>query len=99
MLRQELFGPLPEQFKSQFGFPLRPKQFEFQFVFPLRPKQFEPQLGAPDMGAKQEDRGGAEGFTHKSTPLGHRSGIFRREKKGNTYATSTHFYCFFTEPV
>ena len=70
MLRQELFGPLPEQFKSQFGFPLRPKQFEFQFVFPLRPKQFEsqfvfplrpkqvePQLGALDTEAKQEDGG------------------------------------------
>ena len=26
-------------------------------------------------------------------PLGHKSGIFRREKKGNTYATSTHFPC------
>ena len=29
----------------------------------------------------------------KSIPLGHKSGIFRREKKGNTYATSTHFPC------
>ena len=35
-----------------------------------------------------------EGFTPKSTPLGHKSGIFRREKKGNTYATSTHFPYF-----
>ena len=63
-------------------------------MFPLRPKQFESQLGAPDTGAKWEDRGGAEGFTPKSTPLGHKSGIFRREKKGNTYATFTHFPCF-----
>ena len=38
--------------------------------------------------------GGAEGFTPKSIPLGHKSGIFRREKRGNTYATSTHFPCF-----
>ena len=36
---------------------------------------------------------GAEGFTPKSIPLGHKSGIFRREKKGNTYAISTHFPC------
>ena len=36
---------------------------------------------------------GAEGFTPKSIPLGHKSGIFRKEKKGNTYATSTHFPC------
>ena len=36
---------------------------------------------------------GAEGFTPKSISLGHKSGIFRREKKGNTYATSTHFPC------
>ena len=36
---------------------------------------------------------GAEGFTPKSIPLGHKSGIFHREKKGNTYATSTHFPC------
>ena len=35
-----------------------------------------------------------DGFTPKSTPLGHKSGIFHREKKGNTYATSTHFPCF-----
>ena len=37
---------------------------------------------------------GAEGVTLKSIPLGHKSGIFSREKKGNTYATSTHFPCF-----
>ena len=36
---------------------------------------------------------GAEDFTPKSIPLGHKSGIFRREKRGNTYATSTHFPC------
>ena len=36
---------------------------------------------------------GAEAFTPKSIPLGHKSGIFRREKKGNTYATSTYFPC------
>ena len=37
---------------------------------------------------------GTEGVTPKSIPLGHKSGIFHREKKGNTYATSTHFPCF-----
>ena len=37
---------------------------------------------------------GAEGVTPKSIPLAHKSGIFHREKKGNTYATSTHFPCF-----
>ena len=37
---------------------------------------------------------GGAGFTPKSTPLGHKSGIFHREKEGNTYATSTHFPCF-----
>ena len=37
---------------------------------------------------------GAEGVTLKSIPLGHKSGIFCREKKGNTYATSAHFPCF-----
>ena len=36
---------------------------------------------------------GAEGFKPKSIPLRHKSGIFHREKKGNTYATSTHFPC------
>ena len=29
----------------------------------------------------------------KSIPLGQKSGIFHTEKKGNTYATSTHFPC------
>ena len=37
---------------------------------------------------------GAEGFTPKSMPLEPKSGIFRREEKGNTYATSAHFPCF-----
>ena len=37
--------------------------------------------------------GRAEGFTPSSIPLGPKSGIFSRAKKGNTYATSTHFPC------
>ena len=45
-------------------------------------------------GSKVGGQGGAEGFTPKSIPLGHKSGMFHREKKGNTYATSTHFPCF-----
>ena len=51
-----------------------------------------PSLESQD-GGKVRGQEGAEGFTPKSIPLGHKSGIFRREKKGNTYATSTHFPC------
>ena len=47
----------------------------------------------PRYGDKVRGQEGAEGFTPKSIPLGHKSGIFHREKKGNTYATSTHFPC------
>ena len=36
----------------------------------------------------------AEGVTLKPIPSGHKSDIFCRENKGNTYATSTHFPCF-----
>ena len=36
----------------------------------------------------------AEVFTPKSVPLGHKSGMSHRDKKGNTSATSTHFSCF-----
>ena len=48
---------------------------------------------SPRYGGEVRGQEGAEGFTPKSIPLGHKSGIFRREKKGNTYATSTHFPC------
>ena len=48
---------------------------------------------SPRYGGKV-DQEGAEGFTPKSIPLGHKSGIFRRDKKGNTYDTSTHFPYF-----
>ena len=37
---------------------------------------------------------GPESFTPKSISLEPKSGIFHREKKGNTYATFTHFPCF-----
>ena len=48
---------------------------------------------SPGYGGKVGGQEGAEGVTPKSIPLGHKSGIFCREKKGNTYATSTHFPC------
>ena len=48
---------------------------------------------SPGYGGKVGGQEGAEGFTPKSISLGHKSGIFCREKKGNTYATSTHFPC------
>ena len=67
-------------------------------MFPLRPKQFEPQLGAPDTGAKEEDVVGGAEVSPKFTPLGHKSDIFRREKKVNTYTTFTHFPCFLQNP-
>ena len=53
---------------------------------------FGPPCG--QFGGKVRGQEGAEGFMPKSIPLGHKSGIFHREKKGNTYATSTHFPCF-----
>ena len=46
---------------------------------------------SPRYGGKVGGQEGAEGVTPKSIPLEHKSGIFHREKKGNTYATSTHF--------
>ena len=48
---------------------------------------------SPKYGGKVRGQEGAEGFTPKSIPLGHKSGIFCRDKKDNTYATSTHFPC------
>ena len=48
---------------------------------------------SPGYGGKVGGQEGAQGFTPKSIPLRHKSGIFHREKKGNTYATSTHFPC------
>ena len=48
---------------------------------------------SPGYGGKVGGQEGAEGFMLKSIPLGHKSGIIRREKKGNTYTTSTHFPC------
>ena len=49
---------------------------------------------SPGYWGKVGGQEGAEGVTPKSIPLGHKSGIFHREKKGNTYATFTHFHCF-----
>ena len=49
-----------------------------------------PSLSSSKVGGLE----GAEGVTPKSIPLGHKSGIFQREKKGNIYATSMHFPCF-----
>ena len=52
------------------------------------------QLGAPRYRRKVREEEGAEGFTPKSTPLGHKSGMSHREIKSNIYGTSTHFPCF-----
>ena len=49
---------------------------------------------SPRYDDREGGQEGAEGFTLKSIPLGHKSGIPPREKKGNTYATSSHFPCF-----
>ena len=49
---------------------------------------------SPGYGGKVAGQERAEGFTSKSIPLGRKSGIFHREEKGSTYATSTHFPCF-----
>ena len=43
---------------------------------------------------KVREQEAAEGFTPKSVPLGHKSGMSHREIKSNTYGTSTHFSCF-----
>ena len=53
---------------------------------------------SPGYGGKVGGQEGAESFTPKSIPLGHMSSIFCREKKGNTYATSTYFPCFLQNP-
>ena len=48
---------------------------------------------SPEYGGKVGGQEGAEGFIPKSIPLGHKSDMPLREKKGNTYATSTHLSC------
>ena len=48
---------------------------------------------SPGYGGKVGGQEGAKRVAPKSIPLGHKPGIFHREKKGNTYATSTHFPC------
>ena len=53
---------------------------------------------SPGYGGKVGGQEGAESFTPKSIPLGHMSSIFRREKKGNTYATSTYLPCSLQNP-
>ena len=52
-----------------------------------------PSLG-PQVRGQSRRQEGAKGFTPKSIPLGQKSGIFHREKQGNTYTISTHFPCF-----
>ena len=84
-----MFGPPCGQFESQFGFPLRLRATLLRGVLWLSVCS----AWSPRYGGKVGGQEVAEGFTPKSIPLGHKSGIFRREKKGNTYATSTHFHC------
>ena len=88
-----MLGPILWQFESHFGFLWRPRQPFFGrgvggvLWLPVC------LVWSPGYGGKVGQEG-AEGVTPKSIPLGHKSGIFHREKKGNTYATSTHFPCF-----
>ena len=82
-MRQGLFGPLLGQFESQFGFLLR-QPFWAGWGAWLS-------VWSPGYRDKVGGQEGAEGFIPKSIPLGHRSGMSRKEKKGNTYATFTHF--------
>ena len=82
-MRQGLFGPLLGQFESQFGFLLR-QPFWAGWGAWLS-------VWSPGYGGKVGGQEGAEGFIPKSIPLGHKSGMSRKEKKGNTYATFTHF--------
>ena len=87
-----LFGPLCVQFESQFGFPLSPRQpFLGGGVVPCLSVC---SVWSPGYWSKVGGQEGAEVCTPKSIPLGHKSGLFCREKKVNTYATSTHFPCF-----
>ena len=51
-------------------------------------------VGSPRYGGKVGGQEGTESFTTKSIALGQKSGIFRREKKGNTYAASAQSPCF-----
>ena len=53
---------------------------------------------SPGYWSKVGGQEGAEVCTPKSIPLRQKSGIFCREKKGNTYATSTHFPCSLNRP-
>ena len=49
---------------------------------------------SPGYGGKVGGQDGAEDLIPKSTPLGQKAGMSHREKKGNTFSTSTHFPCF-----
>ena len=46
------------------------------------------------VGSKVSGQKGAETFTPKSAPLGHKSGMFCKQKKRNIYGISTHFPSF-----
>ena len=49
---------------------------------------------SPRYRDKVREQEAAEGFTPKSAPIGHKSGVSHREIKSNTYGTSTRFSCF-----
>ena len=89
-----MFGPLLGPFESQFGFPLRPRQSFLGGKGGRVLSLSVCSVGSPGYEGEVGGQEGAEGVTPKSISLGHKSGIFCREKKGNTYGTSTHFPCF-----
>ena len=72
----------------------------FEFLLRLRQPLLEgcPEsaclVGSPRYRGKVREEEAAEGFTPKSAPLGHKSGMSQREIKINIYGTSTHFFCF-----
>ena len=91
-----LFGPLLGQFESQFGFLLRQRQPFLRgkgVGGSLTLLSLEPQVGGKVGGLE-----GAEGVTPKSIPLGHKPGIFCREK-GKQIGYFYPFPLFSTEPV
>ena len=71
----------------------------FELLLSLRQHFLEGFLTLSLLSCEPRGRGrvrgqeGAEGFTPKSVPLGRKSGVSHREKKGNTCCPSARFRC------
>ena len=86
-----VFGRLLGPFESQLRLSPRPRQpYLGSPWLPVCP------VWSPGYGGKAGGQEEAEGFTPKSTPLGHKSGKYHTEKMGKTYAASTHFVFYRT---